>query len=112
MLPSRGGSVQSFRNWPDYLPDDVELICLDLPGRGKRTAEAAIRSMDALVTLVIEALQAYSDRPFVFFGHSAGALVAYEIARSLEKAGRPSPFHVIVSAHPSADLPPEEPPML
>lgn len=108
-FPHGGGSVQSFRNWTDYLPDDVELICLDLPGRGKRSAEAAIRSMDVLVPMVIEALQAYSDRPFVFFGHSAGALVAYEIARSLEKAGRPSPFHVVVSAHPSADLPPEEP---
>ncbi|MER9726624.1 MULTISPECIES: alpha/beta fold hydrolase [unclassified Mesorhizobium] len=110
-FPHGGGSVQSFRNWPDYLPDDVELICLDLPGRGKRSAEPAIRSMDVLVPMVIEALQAYSDRPFVFFGHSAGALVAYEIARSLEEAGRPSPFHVVVSAHPSADLPPEQPPM-
>ncbi|WP_198021767.1 type I polyketide synthase [Mesorhizobium sp. WSM3224] len=110
-FPHGGGSVQSFRNWPDYLPDDVELICLDLPGRGKRSAETAIRSMDILVPMVIEALQAYSDRPFVFFGHSAGALVAYEIARCLEKAGRPSPFHVVVSAHPSADLPPEQPPM-
>ncbi|RWP57442.1 type I polyketide synthase [Mesorhizobium sp.] len=108
-FPHGGGSVQSFRNWTDYLPDDVELICLDLPGRGKRSAEAAIRSMDVLAPMVIEALQEYSDRPFVFFGHSAGALVAYEIARSLEKAGRPSPFHVVVSAHPSADLPPEEP---
>lgn len=110
-FPHGGGSVQSFRNWPDYLPDDVELICLDLPGRGKRSAEATIRSMDVLVPMVIEALQAYSDRPFVFFGHSAGALVAYEIARALEEAGRPSPFHVVVSAHPSADLPPDEPPM-
>ncbi|MER9237191.1 alpha/beta fold hydrolase [Mesorhizobium sp. M0622] len=110
-FPHGGGSVQSFRNWPDYLPDDVELICLDLPGRGKRSAEAAIRSMDVLVPMVIEALQAYSDRPFVFFGHSAGALVSYEIARSLEKAGRPSPFHIVVSAHPSADVPAEEPPL-
>ncbi|WP_425336175.1 alpha/beta fold hydrolase [Sinorhizobium numidicum] len=110
-FPHGGGSMRSFRTWSDYLPDDVELICLDLPGRGKRSAEAAIRSMDVLVPMVIEALQAYSDRPFVFFGHSAGALVAYEIARSLEQAGRPSPFHVVVSAHPSADLPPEEPPM-
>ncbi|MES0168094.1 alpha/beta fold hydrolase [Mesorhizobium sp. M0027] len=110
-FPHGGGGVQSFRNWPDYLPDDVELICLDLPGRGKRSAEAAIRSMDVLVPMLIEALQAYSDRPFVFFGHSAGALVAYEAARSLEKAGRPSPFHVVVSAHPSADLPADEPPM-
>lgn len=110
-FPHGGGSVQSFRNWPDYLPDDIELICLDLPGRGKRSAEAAIRSMDVLAPMVIEALQEYSDSPFVFFGHSAGALVAYEIARSLEEAGRPSPFHVVVSAHPSADLPPEEPPM-
>ncbi|WP_254027719.1 type I polyketide synthase [Mesorhizobium ventifaucium] len=110
-FPHGGGSVQSFRTWSDFFPDEVELICLDLPGRGKRAAEAAIRSMDVLVPMVTEALRKYSDRPFVFFGHSVGALVSYEIARSLEKAGLPSPFHVIVSAHPSADVPADEPPM-
>ncbi|GLR45335.1 hypothetical protein GCM10007880_58520 [Mesorhizobium amorphae] len=61
--------------------------------------------------MVTEALREYSDRPFIFFGHSVGALVAYETARSLEKAGRPSPFHVVVSVHPSADVPADEPPM-
>ncbi|MER9883581.1 alpha/beta fold hydrolase [Mesorhizobium sp. M0118] len=110
-FPHGGGSVQSFRNWSDYLPEDVELICLDLPGRGKRSAEGPIRSMDVLVPMVIEALSGYSDRPFIFFGHSMGALVAYEIARSLEKARRPSPFHVVVSAHPPADVPADEPAM-
>ncbi|MES0174007.1 alpha/beta fold hydrolase [Mesorhizobium sp. M0006] len=110
-FPHGGGSVQSFRTWSNYLPEDVELICLDLPGRGKRSAETAIRSMDGLVPMVAEELREYSDRPFIFFGHSVGALVAYEIARSLEKAGRPSPFHVVVSAHPSADVPTDEPPM-
>lgn len=111
VFPHGGGGVQSFRTWSDYLPEDVELICLDLPGRGKRSAEAAIRSMDVLVSMVTEALREYSDRPFIFFGHSVGALVAYEIARSLEKAGRPSPFHVVVSAHKSADVPADVPPM-
>ncbi|MBT1159494.1 SDR family NAD(P)-dependent oxidoreductase [Aminobacter anthyllidis] len=110
-FPHGGGSVQSFRTWSDYLPDDVELICLDLPGRGKRSAEAAICSLDVLVPMVTEALRGYNDRPFVFFGHSVGALFAYEIARSLEKAGRPSPFHVVVSAHKSAVVPADEPPM-
>ncbi|MER9733285.1 alpha/beta fold hydrolase [Mesorhizobium sp. M0205] len=110
-FPHGGGGIQSFRNWSEYLPEDVELICLDLPGRGKRALEDAIRSMDVLVPRVAEALRDYSDRPFVFFGHSVGALVAYETARILEETGRPSPFHVVVSAHPSADLPPEEPPM-
>ncbi|MET3524499.1 SDR family NAD(P)-dependent oxidoreductase [Mesorhizobium abyssinicae] len=110
-FPHGGGGAHSFRTWSEYLPDDVDLICLDLPGRGKRSAEALIRSMDVLVSMVTEALRGYSDRPFVFFGHSVGALVAYEIARSLEKASRPSPFHVVVSAHPSADVPADEPPM-
>ncbi|TCN19786.1 amino acid adenylation domain-containing protein [Sinorhizobium americanum] len=59
--------------------------------------------------MVTEALRGYSDRPFIFFGHSVGALVAYEIARSLEKASRPSPFHVVVSAHEAADVPADEP---
>ncbi|MER8530031.1 alpha/beta fold hydrolase [Mesorhizobium sp. M1272] len=110
-FPHGGGSIQSFRTWSDYLPEDVDLLCVDLPGRGKRSAEAAIRSMEVLVSMVTEALREYSDRPFIFFGHSVGALVAYETARSLEEAGRPSPFQVIVSAHPSADVPADEPPL-
>ncbi|WP_192250142.1 type I polyketide synthase [Mesorhizobium caraganae] len=110
-FPHGGGGVHSFRDWSEHLPEDIELICLDLPGRGKRSAEAAIRSMDVLVSMVTEALQAYSDRPFIFFGHSMGALVAYEVARSLEVADGPSPFHVVVSAHESADVPADDPPM-
>ncbi|MDX8442402.1 SDR family NAD(P)-dependent oxidoreductase [Mesorhizobium australafricanum] len=108
-FPHGGGGVQSFRGWSEYLPDDVELICLDLPGRGKRLADAAIRSMDLLASMVTEALGDYSDRPFMFFGHSTGALVAYEVARWLESAGRASPFHVVVSAHKSADVPADQP---
>ncbi|MER9281586.1 alpha/beta fold hydrolase [Mesorhizobium sp. M0522] len=111
VFPHGGGSIKSFHTWSAYLPEDVELICLDLPGRSKRSAEASIRSIDTLVPMVTQALREYNDRPFVFFGHSVGALVAYEIARSLEKAGRPSPFHVVVSAHKSADVPADEPPM-
>ncbi|RJT23981.1 SDR family NAD(P)-dependent oxidoreductase [Mesorhizobium waimense] len=110
-FPHGGGSVQSFRSWFNYLPEDIELVCLDLPGRGKRSGDAVIRRMDVLVSVVTDALCAYSDRPFVFFGHSMGALVAYEVARSLEVAGRPSPFHVVVSAHKSADVVADEPPM-
>ncbi|WP_198019063.1 type I polyketide synthase [Azorhizobium doebereinerae] len=110
-FPHGGGGVESFRAWSDYIPDDVELICLNFPGRGRRSTESAIRSMGILVDVVGAALREYSDRPFIFFGHSVGALVAYEMARSLEKAGRPSPFHVVVSAHKSADVPADEPPM-
>ncbi|MES0213361.1 SDR family NAD(P)-dependent oxidoreductase [Mesorhizobium sp. M0028] len=110
-FPHGGGSVQSFHTWSEYLPEDIELICLNLPGRARRSSEAAIRSMDMLVFMVTEALREYSDRPFVFFGHSVGALMAYEVTRSLEKAGRQSPFHLVVSAHPSAEVPADEPPM-
>ncbi|RUW54077.1 alpha/beta fold hydrolase [Mesorhizobium sp. M1A.F.Ca.ET.072.01.1.1] len=110
-FPHGGGSSQSFRHFADSFPDDVELICVDLPGRGKRSSETLIRRMDVLASVVGEAIQGYSDRPFIFFGHSVGALVAYEVARSLEKAGRPSPFHVVVSAHPPADVPADEPAM-
>ncbi|MBP1888333.1 type I polyketide synthase [Sinorhizobium mexicanum] len=108
-FPHGGGGVHSFRDWSEYLPEDIELISLDLPGRGKRSAEAAIRRMDVLVSVFTEALHAYNDRPFIFFGHSMGALVAYEIARSLEVADRPSPFHLVVSGHEAADVPVDAP---
>ena len=44
------------------------------------------------------------DRPFAFFGHSLGALVAFELSRSLRQISR-SPEHLYISGYPAPQLP-------
>lgn len=93
-----GGSPALFAGWPQGLPADVELRAMQLPGRGARAGEPALDQMEALLqaleTHVVELL----DRPFAFFGHSMGALVAFELARRLRRRGLPQPSRLFLSA--------------
>jgi 4'-phosphopantetheinyl transferase len=53
--------------------------------------------MGPLIEVLAEALRPYLDRPFAFFGHSLGALVAFELARRLGRDGGPQPVRLFVS---------------
>ncbi|GAB3838660.1 type I polyketide synthase [Kribbella italica] len=94
-FPHSGGSAGEYLTWTDGLTD-VELWAVQLPGRGGRMAETPYESMEALVKDFVEETELVA--PFVFFGHSLGALVAYEVARALRDAGRPGPRQLYVSA--------------
>ena len=43
--------------------------------------------------------------PFVFFGHSLGAMTSFEVARRLRRAGQPMPLRMFASAHRAPHLP-------
>jgi amino acid adenylation domain-containing protein len=74
-------------------------MALNLPGRGSRLSDPLITDMAELVPHVVDALRAYFDKPFAFFGHSVGAIVAYEVTRKLQQEQFPLPLHLFVSAH-------------
>lgn len=110
-FPHGGGGPQAFREWGQQLPDDVELIALSLPGRGSRLADPLITDMAELVPCVVEALPAYFDKPFAFFGHSVGAIIAYEVTRELQQRQCPLPLHLFVSAHKAPHVAADSAPM-
>jgi medium-chain acyl-[acyl-carrier-protein] hydrolase len=76
----------------------VEIGAIQLPGRGNRLNEPPIRRLAQLSRIVAQELLPYLDKPFVFFGHSLGALLCFEIARSLRRENRRQPAHLFVSA--------------
>jgi medium-chain acyl-[acyl-carrier-protein] hydrolase len=93
-----GGSAQVFHSWPGRLPPRVEMGAIQLPGRGHRLGEPHIRRLELLSRIIAQELLPYLDKPFVFFGHSLGALLCFETARSLRRENRPQPAHLFVSA--------------
>ncbi len=97
-FPHAGGSAAAYRGWSRYLPRHVELCPIELPGRKQRWAEAPHRSCGQLARAIASAIQPELDRPFVFFGHSLGSLLAFEVARDLRRHGERIPRHVYVSA--------------
>ncbi len=93
-----GGSPSTYRDWSPELPGDVEVVPVLLPGRGLRLREQPYTSMAPLLDGVLTAIEPTLDRPFAFFGHSMGALVAFELAHALEASGGVGPLQVFVSA--------------
>lgn len=83
-FPYAGRGISVFAGWLPKLPPAIELYGVQPPGRENRMREAPFLTMSPLVTSVTAALQAYLDKPMVFFGHSLGAMVAFEVARMLQ----------------------------
>ncbi|NBD35435.1 MAG: alpha/beta fold hydrolase [Chloroflexi bacterium] len=104
-FPCAGGSALMYRDWQENLPPAVEVGAVELPGHGLRMREAPLREMDALVAALLAGLSPHFDRPAVFFGHSMGALLAFELARALRAAGEREPAALLVSSHRAPQLP-------
>ncbi|WP_407977229.1 thioesterase II family protein [Brucella pseudogrignonensis] len=87
-LPYAGANAAYYRSWAPYLPDNVELWPVELPGRGTRFSAPLQQDMDLLVRDLARAVVQNSDIPFVLFGHSMGSAIAFALALELKKLGR------------------------
>ncbi|HEX2254453.1 MAG TPA: alpha/beta fold hydrolase [Thermoanaerobaculia bacterium] len=113
-FPYAGGSASVYRTWARDLPQEIEVVPVQLPGRESRIRERPLTSMDELVAALDEGLGPQLDRaepPFAFFGHSMGAIAAFELARRRRDAGRSEPVHLFASAHSAPQVPDPEPPI-
>ncbi|MDH6128818.1 thioesterase domain-containing protein [Kitasatospora sp. GP82] len=94
-----GGSHLLYRGWAEHFPQDWELCLLEAPGRGQLQTLPLIDDCDRLVDYFHTAVAPLLDRPFGFFGHSLGALIAYQLTRRLQHEGDPLPTWLGVSAY-------------
>jgi surfactin synthase thioesterase subunit len=104
-IPFAGGGVAAFRGWSRGLPDDVELLVVQLPGRESRLREPPFDNIPDIVEAIGPMVADASELPYALFGHSMGALVAFELALALEAGTGRGPDHLFVSAR----RPPDEP---
>lgn len=107
-LPHAGAGASSYRDWPELLAPDIEVIPVQFPGRESRHREPALHSAAELVAELRAPLASRAGRDFALFGHSMGALLSYELAHELSALGKP-PRHLFVSGLGSPHLPPAGP---
>lgn len=97
-FPFAGGGPSTFRDWQARFPK-TEIWAVHLPGRESRMTEPPHTQMDSLMDVLAPLVAAHADRPFSLFGHSMGAMIAFELARRLEAAGAIRPSQLFLSGH-------------
>lgn len=93
-----GGSAQTFFSWRKECSKCCELVTLELPGRGRRQKMPFVNSIVEAAQQFALAFRRQGQRDLVFYGHSLGALLAFETARVLKAEGGPIPSRLIVSS--------------
>lgn len=104
-LPFAGGGASIFHTWGKTLPSTIEVCPVQLPGRENRLREPPYTDLQALVEQLANQLHPYTRKPFALLGHSMGALLAFELTRTLRRQSSPMPRMLFLSAHRAAHLP-------
>ncbi|WP_217562343.1 thioesterase II family protein [Streptomyces sp. GbtcB6] len=101
-LPFAGGGAGFFREWEKLAMPEVTMLPVQLPGREERFLDPPFTDVaDAVAELTPGILtEAGEEAAIALFGHSLGAVLAYEIARELERIGYPGLRHLYVSGSP------------
>ncbi|MEV5238393.1 thioesterase domain-containing protein [Streptomyces cinnamoneus] len=101
-LPPAGAGASFYAPWVPHLPPDIELYGIQLPGRGVLTGQPLLTHPGEVFHALADVIHATDDtRPFAVFGHSTGALLAYETTRRLRRARCRLPALLAVSALPA-----------
>ncbi|MBP2707754.1 thioesterase [Microbispora sp. RL4-1S] len=100
-LPHAGGAASAFRGWQRRLPG-VAVQPVQPPGRESRHREEPYRRMEPLVSdladvVLTDVELSAAGRRYALYGHSLGALVAFELVREIRRRGGPEPVHLFVS---------------
>jgi medium-chain acyl-[acyl-carrier-protein] hydrolase len=96
-FPYGGSGASIYRPWAQKIVPTVQLCPIQLPGRENRHAELPIIQFDRLISTLVEVLRPLLDSPFAFYGHSLGALTAFEITRELRRQGMSRPAQLFIS---------------
>ncbi|WP_328402096.1 thioesterase domain-containing protein [Nocardia sp. NBC_00403] len=103
--PFAGGKAAAYTPWRTRLPDWVELCAVELPARHHHLGQTPMRGFGELVDAAVAQVVSLTELPFAFFGHSLGALTAFEVARRLPAGVTPEVLFLAASVAPHLPRP-------
>ena len=80
------------------MPDGIEVIGVQYPGRGCNQYLPPVSKCDEMALQLRAVLAPFLGIEFAFFGHSNGALISFEVARSLSAETMSHMCHLFLSA--------------
>ena len=96
-LPHAGGSASFYFPVSRALAPGVEVLAVQYPARQARRLEPGIDNIPDFADQIFAALRDLKDQPMALFGHSMGAVLAYEVALRMQRAGLPPPVRLFAS---------------
>ena len=104
-LPHAGAGASAFLSWGRGLPPEIGLCPVQPPGRDRRMSEEPFTCVQPLVRELAGEVVARVASPYAIFGHSTGALAAFELVREIRRLGAPGPVHLFVAGRRAPQLP-------
>lgn len=103
-LPYAGGSASVYLSWKNSLDQSIDIKPVELAGRGKRISEPLYKRIDEAIEDVFEVMsKEIDDGKYAIFGHSMGAILAFEIAKKINQAKLKKPEHIFFSGRSALD---------
>ncbi|WP_341820732.1 thioesterase II family protein [Wolbachia endosymbiont (group A) of Myopa testacea] len=96
-FPFAGGNGESYIPWFKHFLPNISCRYALLKGRGKYFHKNAFNTINELIDDIIPEVYKVCDKPFSFFGHSMGALIAFEMSRTLHKEFNIIPDNLFIS---------------
>jgi surfactin synthase thioesterase subunit len=100
-FPHAGGSASYYYPMSQLMAPAVEVLALQYPGRQDRMSEACMETISDLADGIFSVLLDWTDRPFAFFGHSMGSVLAFEVALRFQRHTEVSPDWLFASGYPA-----------
>ncbi|WP_199811536.1 thioesterase II family protein [Streptomyces sp. NRRL S-340] len=101
-FPFAGGSATYYADWAPHCASPIELVPVQLPGRGGRMTEPSAKDLVQLAEEIADTIAAEPTRTLLY-GHSMGAMLAFEVSRRLQTLNRPV-RHLFVSGRPAPTI--------
>ncbi|MCP3822752.1 alpha/beta fold hydrolase [Streptomyces sp. A3M-1-3] len=102
-FPHAGGAASTYVQLSRRLAPAVDVLAVQYPGRQDRRLEPAIEDIPRLADLITAEILPHTARPYAFFGHSMGAVLAYETARRVQARSAPGPLRTFLSGRSAPD---------
>jgi medium-chain acyl-[acyl-carrier-protein] hydrolase len=104
-FPYSGGTGSCYAPWREQLVPEAGLVGIQLPGRADRLHEPLILTMHELLDSLLPQLRPRLNRPYVLYGHSNGALLAFAVLDRILREALPPPLGIVLSgkASPTCD---------
>ncbi|QWG87512.1 thioesterase II family protein [Bacillus mycoides] len=106
-FPHAGGSAFNYAKWKNYFNPYIEVVPIELAGRGYRIEESLYQSMEEAVNDVYTSIvKQIEHSPYILYGHSMGSLIAYEVARKIQDSKNVLPEFLVLSGrnHPNSKM--------